>query len=157
MKASKKTPRKSKASRSIPKPAGYWDDFVNVEGELRSFIAEHGQAGIMPTKRALQGAGQNSLVSAIAKHGGILSVAERLNLNRPGAHKPLGYWNDFAHVEQEIHAFIVEHEITGMMPSGSQLLVAGRDDLKTAISKHGGFSAVAAQMGLNISNIRKLN
>ena len=91
----KLTPHKSKASRSTPKPSGYWDHFTNLERELRAFIAKYGETGLMPTKRTLKAKGLNGLVSAISKHGGIFVVAERLGLNCSESHKPSGYWHDF--------------------------------------------------------------
>jgi len=86
----KVTPHKSKTNHSSQKPRGYWDDFANVETELRAFIAEHGTDGIMPTVSELD-AGYSSLTYAIRKHGGISTVAERLSLKRPDTRKLKGY------------------------------------------------------------------
>ncbi len=60
------------------KPYGYWDDFSNVEQELRGFIAEYGQAGVMPMQRELIESGRFDLANAVSNYGSFSEVARRL-------------------------------------------------------------------------------
>jgi SAM-dependent methyltransferase len=134
---------------SSNRPNGYWNDFSHVEQELRSFIEEQGTSGIMPTAAQLEDAGYGNLLHGIAKHGGMAAIARRLGLQLSSTAKPSGYWNDFAHVEQELHQYIQEQGIPEVMPTQSELSKAGRQDLINAIRKtHGGFTAVAQRLGL---------
>ncbi len=131
------------------KPMGHWDDFTNVEKALSAYIAEHGIPGVMPTHSELQRAGQSSLSIVITKkHGGVAHVAERLGLQLPSTAKPSSYWDDIAHIELAIREFNEARRMPGVMPTGSELKKAGRTDLASAITNHGGFPALAEQFGL---------
>ena len=151
----KLTPHKSKASRSTPKPSGYWDHFTNLERELRAFIAKYGETGLMPTKRTLKAKGLNGLVSAISKHGGIFVVAERLGLNCSESHKPSGYWHDFDNIRKELLEFVAKHGTDGIMPIDAEFKKANLSHLASAIRRHGGFAAVAEKVALKFSSERK--
>ncbi len=138
------------------KPMGHWDDFTNVESALSAYIAERGTPGVMPTASELQKAGQNSLVIAMTqKHGGMACVAERLGLQLSYTGKPSGYWDNHAHIELAIHEFNEARGMPGLMPTGGELRKAGRDDLASAITNHGGFPALAEQFGLRYTNSAK--
>ncbi|MDE3090145.1 MAG: hypothetical protein KGJ80_12250, partial [Chloroflexota bacterium] len=137
------------------KPSGYWDDFANVEKELRAFVTQHGIEGVMPTQSQLHTAERNDLNSAIGKHGGFWAVAKRLGLMRSDADKLAGYWNDFANVDTELHAFISKHGTSGVMPSYPQLKLRGYGSLANAIDKHGGSLVVAERLGLDRSDADK--
>ncbi len=149
------TRRESKPSRSTPKPPGYWDDFTNLERELRAFIAKYGKTGVMPAKRTLQAKGLNGLVSAISKHGGIFVVAARLGLKCSESHKPSGYWHDFENIRKELLKFVAKHGTDGMMPIDAEFKKANLSHLASAIRRHGGFAAVAEKVGLKFSAERK--
>lgn len=70
------------------------------------------------------------------------------------ARRPKGYWQDFAHVKDEILAFVDEDGTPGKMPSITELRKAGHDSLVVAIHKyHGGFHHVARR--LRLSTTRK--
>ena len=142
------TSRQPKASRSTRKPDGYWNDFANVERELLAFIAEYGEAGIIPTATELKKAHRSDLLAAIGKHGGIPSAANRLGLKQRNTYKPDGYWDDFTNVHHELSAFIAEHGETGIMPTAIELEKAERSDLINAIRKHGGLPMVAKRLEL---------
>ncbi len=137
------------------KSSGYWDDFANVELQLRAFIVEHGTDGIMPTIPELRAAERADLINAIKKHGGMKAVTKRLGLSRSDAYKPSDYWDVFANVEQELGAFIAEHGIDGIMPTKRALQAAGHSDLAYAIDKHGGIPVVADRLGLKRPNAHK--
>jgi len=131
------------------RPMGYWDNFENVKATLCTYIEEQGVAGIMPSLSELQRAGQNSLVIAITKkYGGIARVAERLELQLSSTAKPPSYWDNTEHIKLAIYEFNEMRETPGVMPTVSELKKAGRTDLASAISNHGGFPALAEQFGL---------
>jgi hypothetical protein len=100
----------------------------------------------MPTTNELKRFGRSDLESAIQKHGGQQSVAERLGLNY--TQKRRGHWDDFSSVRRELLGYIEEHGTPGVMPTRNQLEKAGRGDIVNAMNKHGGSRAVAKQMGL---------
>jgi hypothetical protein len=103
--------------KSQRKPKGYWDDFANVERELREFIAQYGVDGVMPTQKELAEKQRNDLVQGIGKHGGISAVARQLKLTSLNVSKPAGYWNDFNNVEKELLDFIEKQDLHGIMPT----------------------------------------
>src|SRR6266487_2676099 len=112
------------------KPPGYWDDFANLESELREYISGHGVEGVMPSQSELD----SRLRYAVGRHGGITVVAKKLGLNRPDARKPEGYWLDWENLRKELLDFIVSHGENGIMPTARELQKAGRIDLSIAIS-----------------------
>jgi len=128
------------------KPNGYWDDFANVERELLAFIQEQETPGVMPTRTELKQAGRIDLDGALDKHGGLLAVAERLDLELSYTRKRPRYWNDFANVRQALFDFVEAHGTPGVMPTRSELQEAGRGDLISAIDAHGGVLVVAERM-----------
>ena len=130
------------------KPGGYWDDIAAVEDELRSFIEAEGMPGVMPTSGALQKAGRGDLVTAITKHGGFPTLAERFGLVYSYTAKPDRYWSDFANIQQEIFDFIRIQGSQGTMPTTIELRDAGKHSLTAAINAHGGFPAVAERLKL---------
>jgi hypothetical protein len=136
------------------KPKGYWEDFANVERELRMFIASHDREGIMPLKDELADAGLGTLAQVISERfGGYHTVAKRLDLWVQT--KPKGYWDNLENVRTEILVFINEFGTPGVMPLQKNLADKGRSNLSAAISKHGGFSAVAKRLGLQQPNAFK--
>ena len=133
------------------KPLGYWQDFENVKRELLAFIRSSGQPGVMPTYTQFVAYHRTDLLAACRPHGGLLAVAQRLGLQRPGASKPLGYWADFANVESELRAFLQTQEDQTFLPTRRVLIQAGRHDLAYALYRHGGTTLVAARLGLRAS------
>jgi hypothetical protein len=130
------------------RPMGYWDNFANVEAALYAYIEEHGILGVMPTISALQRAGLNSLtIAIIKKYGGVAAVADRLGLARSYTAKSSGYWDDVSHIERALHQFNEERGMSRIMPTSGELQEAGRSDLASAITNHGGFPAIARQFG----------
>ena len=134
---------------SSSRPNGYWNDFSHVEEELLSFIEGKGNCGVMPTAAQLANSGHGNLLKGIVKHGGVAAVAQRLELQLSSTAKLGGYWNDFAHVEQELHEYLQEQGTPDVIPTQSELSKAGRHDLINAIKKHGGFTTVSQRLGLH--------
>jgi hypothetical protein len=128
------------------KPSGYWEDFSNLESELLAFIEKNRTPGVMPTQKQLQKAGYSGLGNAIQKHGGWQPVAKRLRLTY--TKRQSGYWKNFNNLKHELLVFIQEYGTPGMMPTSAELKEAGRGDLVNAITKQGGYPAVAERLGL---------
>ncbi len=129
-------------------PTGYWHDFSRVEEALRTFIAHHGETGVMPTLSRLKEYGHHGLCHAIRQHGGSTAVAERLSLAEVEYRHPDHYWDDFAVLRLAIQEFLEEHGLSGKLPSKKMLVRTGRQDLIGAIRPHGGWRVVARQLGL---------
>lgn len=137
------------------KPKGYWQNFENLERELRAFIAAHGQAAFMPSTTQLKDAGQRAIVRGIyLYHGSPGEVAARLGLTVAATAKPRNYWTDFDNLEREMRTFL-EQQGWSKLPSSRQMRLAGRSDLLHAIRLHGGASAVAQRLGLRSANTQK--
>ncbi len=137
------------------KPPGYWNDFAVLEQELLAFIAEHGNAGVMPTHIMLRSAGRGNLSQAMHQHGGIMAVAQRLGLMYDYRCKPPRYWQDLATIDREVLDFIAAHGEPGVMPKKTALEAAGRGDLANAISRAGGHYAAAQRLGLRPADSRR--
>ena len=138
------------------KPIGHWDGFTNIERALSAYIDEYGTSGVMPTLSELQKAGQNSLVNAITqKHGGMAPVADRLGFQLSSTAKPPSYWDNIEHIELAIHEFNEARGMSSVMPKVGELKKAGRSDLASAITNHGGFPALAYQFDLHYTYTAK--
>ncbi|MDP9367433.1 MAG: hypothetical protein M3Q03_04005 [Chloroflexota bacterium] len=134
------------------KPRGYWDEFANLEREIREFASSLGTPNLMPTVTQLDEAGRHDLKNAIVKpqHGGYGPVAEWLGLRLTSQAKPSRYWTDFENLRRELLHFINTHSDPGLMPTRSELERAGRSDLAAAIGQHGGTKIVAGHLDLDI-------
>lgn len=138
--------------RKAPK---YWDDFENVEQEVRAFASDQGMPGIMPTEKSLDAASRSDLKNALSKHGGARAVAERLGLTLLSSQKPAGFWDDLGNLDREVLEYVEEHGTPGIMPKHSELRRAGRFDLAVAITKHGGLRATAERLGLGLGHTQQ--
>lgn len=128
------------------KPSGYYDDPRNLAREIYSAVDELRLSGAMPTSKQLVAFGSSSVVSAVCKHGGFWSVAQRLGLtpNR----KQKGYWTEET-VDVEVLEFLRLTGAEGWMPTGFEFREAGRADIEVAIYRHGGTTrSVAERLGL---------
>ena len=125
------------------KPNGYWQDWSNVEGELREIIEQEGE---FPTQKRLTELGYGNLGNAITKnHGGLIAVRERMGYTF--SRKSNRYWQDWSNVEGELRE-IIEQE--GEFPTRKRLR-AGRSSLARAINQyHGGFPKVRKKLGFDL-------
>ena len=105
----------------VKKRHRYWYDFANLEAELKAFIERQGTPGIMPTKRELEEAENGSLANALGLHGGVLAVAQRLNLELSYNRKPQGHWDNPDNLRREIEPVALQLEIPGLLPTHEQL------------------------------------
>lgn len=129
-------------------PLGYWGNLSNIEQALRPIVAELGR---MPTSEELKDRGLSAL-GAAQKHGGYPAVAKQLGVSPATDAKPAGYWEDFAHLEDELRPIIAE---LGRMPTYGELNERHRQDLTGAITKHGGYPAVAEKLGVRYADWRE--
>jgi len=133
------------------KPNGYWT-LENMRMELNEFISIN-QLEKMPTITYMQSKGRFDLIHGIDLHGGIYKVAELMNLPRASKNKPKDYWT-YENLVAELTAYIDENALTAL-PLIGDLVRAGRNDLVSAIHKHGGIHHIASKMNLKISSGNK--
>lgn len=67
-------------------PTGHWDDFSNLDHELREFICEHGVEGRAPKLSELERYGKKYLLRPIRNFGGIVEVAKKMDLEGAWKH-----------------------------------------------------------------------
>jgi len=125
----------------------YWKDPAVIDGELRAFIATHGEPGVMPKKQALEAAGRGDLANAISRAGGQHATAQRLGLRPADTRRAPNHWADVAELERELQAFVAEPGRPQRMPSLRELIAARRFDLHYAVQRHGGVRAMAERLG----------
>lgn len=126
---------------------GEWGSWKVFESALREF-AEKQTGGAMPTQAELRDGGRGDLLNALRRHGGVDVVSRRAALLMRGSKRPRGHWTDRAVMRAELGAHTASFGKPGLLPRREELLRAGRTDLVYAIARHGGFSAVAAEMHL---------
>jgi hypothetical protein len=129
------------------KPNGYWENTAHIADELRAFVSEHGESGVMPTQQLLVRHGRQDIVNALHRWaGGLTNFAASLGLQT--AERPKNYWKDFDNLTQELLDFNVAYGQRGQMPSVSWLKDNGHAAIQTAINNyHGGTFAVAKRLG----------
>jgi hypothetical protein len=63
------------------KPRGYWNDVLNVQREVLSFIdANDLETGVMPSRTQLEELGRKDIAKSLAKHGGAVGTAKKIGL-----------------------------------------------------------------------------
>lgn len=129
------------------RPQGYWDSWENLEREFIRWGREHNHSGVMPSFQALTATGRADLTSAVYKHGGLLTVADKL-----GWHTSQGYhrFPNWDAVAEAVLQFVATDGEPGVMPSYDQFLQRGHRDLLRAIYKWGGgLTQTAYRLGLD--------
>lgn len=109
---------------STRKPKGYWENFDNVQKEIKPLLAKYGR---FPSNNEMTAEGKSSLARFIGKyHGGIIEVAKRLNVptydERIGRNKK-NTWNE-ANVLIEFKEYINKENID-YFPSRYEISKAG--------------------------------
>ncbi|XP_031473417.1 uncharacterized protein LOC116245933 isoform X1 [Nymphaea colorata] len=139
-----------------PKIPGLQRNIEILESELRKYIAEHGQEGLMPMRKQLRLDGRVDLEKAITRMGGFRHIASLMNLSLAYKHrKPKGYWDSLDNLHEEIVRF---QRSWGMdpsfMPSKKSFERAGRYDLARALEKWGGLQEVSRLLSLKLRHPR---
>ncbi len=125
---------------------GYWDDLTHVEQALREHNEHYGMGDVMPTAQELLQHGYSSVVQAYRHHHGADAVAQTLGFTMRGKNHPRGHWTRET-LAEELRAFMHEHHLEAM-PTADTLIQAGRGDLSGAVTKLGGFPAIAREVGI---------
>ena len=129
------------------KPDGYWENKDNIADELRAFINEHGEDGLMPTQELLLRNGRQDLVNALHRWGGG-HTAFATSLGLQTVERPKNYWKEFSNLQQELFAFNAAFGSSGQMPSVTWLKENDYSVIQSAINRyHGGTFAVAKRLG----------
>jgi hypothetical protein len=107
---------------------------------------------VMPSVEMMRLDGRSDIAFAIHQYqGGEAAFAERHGLtiaadsNHMRPHEELARWRTFA---REMRAWMDSHGCRGIMPSRSDLILTGRNDLRYAIYSHGGNVNVARRLEL---------
>lgn len=124
----------------VRKPRGYWENFANVEQELKRVIA---QLGHFPTHNELSNLGLTGLSDAVNKHHeGLLNVRQKIGYELDK--KPKKYWKRWENIEVELKSLI---DKVGYLPTIGELREIKRADLVWAMYKyHGGYDAVRKRL-----------
>jgi hypothetical protein len=151
----------------MPKHKGYWQDLGNVRLELDSFIKEFFEnTGRIPNTSEVKKINP-SLIYSTYSFGGYSQVLSLLGYARDEsirghldserekigkkAIKPMGYWEVFQNVENELRPiadnFISQYE---RLPSSKDLKKIGRDDILGAVTHHGGLNKTYEKLKYNI-------
>src|SRR5258708_10673058 len=125
---------------------GYWDDLTHVEQALREHNERYGMGDIMPTAQELRQHGYSSVIRAFKRHDGADAVAHALGFTMRGKNHPRGHWTRET-LAEELRAFMREHHLESM-PTADTLIRAGRGDLSGAVTKLGGYPAIAQEVGI---------
>jgi hypothetical protein len=129
------------------KTKGYWQNWNNVEIELRDIIEQEGE---IPSQKRISELGHNDLMMGITRnHGGLNAVRKRMGFD--SSRKQNGYWKDWDNVERELKQIIEENN--GEFPASLRKI---NPSLEVFICKyHGGINTVRERMGYTSS--RKLD
>ncbi|MBI5649392.1 MAG: hypothetical protein HZC40_02930 [Chloroflexi bacterium] len=141
--------------KHLRRKRGLWNEFPALEQEIRAFVKEHGNMGMMPSAKELRCAKRTDLVRGIAQYGGYPVVASKLGLGYTYSAKPKGYWKDFENVKKEVLAYMKENDTFAKMPTAAELLESGQASLGWAINYHGGYQTVAERLGLKYTQKRQ--
>jgi hypothetical protein len=129
------------------KPNGYWENTDNIVNEVRAFIRDHGEQGVMPTQELLVRHRRQDLVNALYRWAGGQTVFAAM-LGLQTAERPKNYWKDFSNLKKELLEFNIAFGHPGQMPSVSWLKDNGHTAIQTAINNyHGGTFEVARRLG----------
>jgi SAM-dependent methyltransferase len=122
------------------KPNGYWTKETTIS-EAKAVVAEHGSDAL--TNAWLYANGQSSLSCAIILNGGYPWIRAELGLE--DGRKPAGYWNK-ANTIAAAKALVAEHGPEAI--NQKWLYANGHSGLHNALQKHGGYSWINAELGL---------
>ncbi len=156
--------RKRMGFESTKWRVGYWRQLENVKTELRKIIGSElrdrngnpiKKAGEFPTEAILKEQGLTGMVAAIQQHHGGMPTVRRAMGFELAKYSP-GRWRDLSSIDRELRA-VIEAELTdadgktvkaaGEFPTHSHLLKAGRGDLESALSRHGGIASFRDRLG----------
>ncbi|MBX4196184.1 hypothetical protein KW805_01190 [Candidatus Pacearchaeota archaeon] len=126
------------------RPRGYYQDFQNIERELKE-IAAH--VGYYPRYVDIRELGRTSLAAAIDKYyGGLNKVRKRLKY-KSHTTRPRGFWNKKGNVIREAKFIIINHNLSEL-PNEATLRKMGYGGFTYAVYKmYGGIPALRKELG----------
>lgn len=124
------------------KPVGYWQDWSNVEVELKKVIEILGHFPSQPELAKLK---RTDIHNAIYRyHGNLTKACKRMGHKEN--RRPPGYWNKWDNVKREVKSIVKEQ---GSLPGQHTLERLGYSELVDAVNRHyGGFSTVRKKLKL---------
>ncbi len=152
--------------KELQKPHSYWNDWGNLENELKlviknQYVDKDGNiiknAGEFPTTNQLARINRHDMINALHKHNGISAICKRMGFKLKC--KPNGYWSDWNNVEKELREVIdneyrdsegVLIKAAGEFPTTNQLKKIEEYGLLDAILKHDGMNNVRQRMGYEL-------
>ncbi len=140
-------------------PSNYWRVFRNLRKRVLAFVRRHGPRSVMPTTLRLHQMGRRDLIYGIALHGGVMVVADRLNLRVRYTKRTSSYWASPENVSRELTMFMECEPLERRthMPSSVALVQAGRADLANGVRDHGGWVYFAQRLGLRFAFERRVS
>jgi len=136
------------AAQGHYKKAGWWDNWVNIENELRKAMVAI-NTNEMPTISELEEYNFGGLVNALYRHGGMYKCAERANIPINRKQRPKGWWTT-DRIRNEIQPVVNE---LGRMPTKGELDNRGLTDVSSTISDRG-YEATATKLGLKMKDCK---
>lgn len=134
-------------------PCSFWRVFRNFQRRLDGFIKAHSLYSKMPSIQLLHQHKRLDLVYGIALHGGVMTVASRMNLKVVYPDHDPGFWQSAYNVQRELEATLLLQPLESRryMPTSVLLVQLGRADLATAIRDHGGWLYYAQRLGMRFA------
>jgi hypothetical protein len=124
------------------KSNGYWTKKQTVR-DARLFVNEHGSERL--SSLWMRKNGYSGLAGAIHRHGGFLAIRAELGLETGQKQRPSGYWTD-GQTEADALDYLAQYGELAFHSAGMRS--RNRNDLRGAISKHGGFTAWKKRLGI---------
>ncbi|KAK9816281.1 hypothetical protein WJX74_002592 [Apatococcus lobatus] len=130
----------------VEKPT--FPESIHVASQPEPVLMDAPAHRVMPTRKQLEAGGRYDLTAAIARQGGYLSVAERLDRHRLWPRPENVMLDDMEHLQRQLMHFMQDHHLPeGTLPTAQALLEHGRNDIHYAIMRSGGFQLVAKNLG----------
>ncbi|HLP79723.1 MAG TPA: hypothetical protein VK158_03760 [Acidobacteriota bacterium] len=130
------------------RPAGYWNDWSNLERELKDACQKIGHFP-SPTEMIALNL-PKTLSQAIANHGGVYEVSRKIGY--PADRRPDGYWLNVENAKKEALQIMRTHNFK-RLPSTHTLFKLGYSGLMGAIQEHyGGVGAFRKLLGDTAEN-----
>jgi hypothetical protein len=128
-------------------PSGYWGSEEGINRMRAIAVASFERYGIL-TQRSLRESGFSDVEAAIIQTypGGWYGLLQDIGM--PVPEKPKGYWNEERVLEEAQNFYLEREEL-----SAKALKASGRNDLLSAMKKHGGLSKIRELLG--VETIRK--
>lgn len=135
--------RKAKTLETGRKPHGFWQEWENVECELKGLIK---RLGHFPTQAELVQSGYSGMIDAMGSYfGGTAQVRKKLGYDSIQVEH--GTWKDLSYAIKEAKKAMRESH-SKLLPSQKKLFIMGYSSLCAAIAKYyGGYTNFRQLLG----------